>query len=203
MLFNQAITTFDAVIADIERQISELQTKLSEVQSHKQQVLSVEQQWESAIAQLEQAKASTMLVCPELLETGKAGVMAVFNDAIALPHSSDNEPDTLSDTNPVEPEPDTSEAIDVTATSEAFEPDTTESDTQPDTPSDNTTQPRPLASVGSSGFNPSTADLDALKRWGRSHQDDDETRTQGSLTRRATWESAAKQILGRIAVEQQ
>jgi len=44
--------------------------------------------------------------------------------------------------------------------------------------------------------------LDTLKRWVRSHQGDDKTRLQGTLTRRATWEYAAKIILQNLNSQQ-
>ena len=63
---------------------------------------------------------------------------------------------------------------------------------EPDTTHQTGKQP---LSVGSAAFNPSSASLDDIKRYVRSYQDDDTTRHFGTLTRRSTWEHAAKKLL--------
>ena len=200
MLLQNRFNQIDSQIASVESEIAKLQNQLSELQQHRQHLQSVEQACESALTQTETALMMLNHIDPDCIQTFKAAMLAKFDGAIAILPESDTQSDTKSDTesdtvNSIEasePETDTnSEAIDVTAT---------ETDTKPDTPSDTETdtEPRPLASVGSSGFNPSTADLDTLKRWVRSRQTDDKTRLQGSLTRRSTWESAAKSIMASL-----
>lgn len=207
MLLQNRFNQIDSQIASVESEIAKLQNQLSELQQHRQHLQSIEQACESALTQTETALIMLNHIDPDCIQTFKAAMMAKFDGAIAILPESDTQSDTQSDTesdtvNPIEPtDPETdtdSEAIDVTATSEPETP--TETDTKPDTQSDTETdtEPRPLASVGSSGFNPSTADLDTLKRWVRSHQGDDITRKQGTLTRRSTWEYAAKSILSNL-----
>jgi len=201
MLLQNRFNQIDSQINQVESEIAKLQTQLSELQQHRQHLQSVEQACESALTQIDTALMMLNHVDPDCVATFKDAVLVKFDATIAqLPEAPENvnTPD-IQPTNPTEPETDTnSEAIDVTAT---IEPETpTESDTKPDTQSDTKTdtETRPLASVGSSGFNPSTADLDTLKRWVRSHQGDDVTRKQGTLTRRSTWEYAAKAILSNL-----
>jgi len=202
MLLQNRFNQIDSQINQVESEIAKLQTQLSELQQHRQHLQAVEQACESALTQTETALIMLNHVDPDCIQTFKDAMMVKFDaTTIAqLPEAPENEttPD-IQPTNPTEPEPDTnSEAIDVTATTEPETP--TETDTKPDTQSDTETdtETRPLASVGSSGFNPTASDLDTLKRWVRSHQGDDITRKQGTLTRRSTWEHAAKAILSNL-----
>lgn len=204
MLLQNRFNQIDSQIASVESEIAKLQNQLSELQQHRQHLQSVEQACESALTQTETALIMLNHIDPDCISTFKTAMMAKFDGvAIAQLPESDTESDTVNPIEPTEPETDTnSEAIDVTATTEAET--LPETDTKPDTQSDTETdtEPRPLASVGSSGFNPSTADLDILKRWVRSHQGDDVTRKQGTLTRRSTWEHAAKIILNNLKPQQ-
>ena len=208
MLLQNRFNQIDSQIASVDSQIAKLQAQLSELQQHRQHLQSVEQACESALTQIDTALMMLNHIDPDCVATFKDAVLAKFDGvAIAILPESDTQSDTQSDTesdtvNPIEPtEPETdtdSEAIDVTATTETET--LPETDTKPDTQSDTgtDTEPRPLASVGSSGFNPTASDLDTLKRWVRSHQGDDKTRQQGTLTRRSTWEHAAKSILSNL-----
>lgn len=207
MLLQNRFNQIDSQIASVESEIAKLQAQLSELQQHRQHLQSVEQACESALTQIDTALMMLNHIDPDCVATFKDAVLVKFDGAIAILPESDTQSDTQSDTgtdtiNPIEPtEPETdtnSEAIDVTATTEPETP--TETDTKPDTQSDTETdtETRPLASVGSSGFNPTASDLDTLKRWVRSHQGDDITRKQGTLTRRSTWEHAAKAILSNL-----
>ncbi|MFM6213757.1 hypothetical protein [Planktothrix sp.] len=194
MLLQNRFNQIDSQIASVDSQIAKLQAQLSELQQHRQHLQSVEQACESALTQIDTALMMLNHVDPDCVATFKDAVLAKFDGAIAtLPEAPEIVNPTESEPiNPTEPEPNT-------ITVEATETDN-QSDNQSDTPSDTETdtEPRPLASVGSSGFNPSTADLDILKRWVRSHQGDDVTRKQGTLTRRSTWEHAAKSILSNL-----
>ncbi|MBE9144901.1 hypothetical protein [Planktothrix mougeotii] len=198
MLFTQHINSLTTSVSNIQNQIDELEVQLKELRNNKanleaelQTVLTLEGAAESALSQSQSfINAAESLGRYDLIETFWTALDSLQNGAIAiLPETPETVNQTESEpTNPTEPEPN---AITV----EATEPDN-QSDNQSDTQSESQSdiEPRPLASVGSSGFNPSTADLDTLKRWVRSYQDDNKTRQQGSLTRRSTWEHAAKSI---------
>lgn len=194
MLLQNRFNQIDSQIASVESEIAKFQAQLSELQQHRQHLQSVEQACESALTQIDTALMMLNHIDPDCIQIFKAAMMAKFDGAIAtLPEAPEIVNQTESEPiNPTEPEPNT-------ITVEATETDN-QSDNQSDTPSDTETDTeiRPLASVGSSGFNPSTADLDILKRWVRSHQGDDVTRKQGTLTRRSTWEHAAKSILSNL-----
>jgi hypothetical protein len=191
MLFTQHINTLTASVDGIQAQIESLEAQLRTLRSHKaefeaelQQILTLEGAAESALNQ-----SQMFITAAESL--GRTDLIETFWDAMdsmqspvnhQLPESTPDTDTTESEPiNPVEPDTDdTDSPIDVTAT----EPDTTPE-----------SEPRPLASVGCAVFDPLTADFDNLKAWVRSHQTDDTTRLQGTLTRRATWEHAAKLIL--------
>ena len=126
----------------------------------------------------------------DLITTFWDAMDAMKGYAIAqLPESPENI--TTTEPEPVNPiQPDTNPAQTDIITVEATEPDT--NPIEPDTKHQNGKQP---LSVGSAVFNPSNASLDDLKRYVRSYQDDDNTRHFGTLTRRSTWETAAKKLL--------
>ena len=187
MLLTNRFNQIDSQINQVESEIAKLQNQLSELQQHRQHLQAVEQACESALIQTETALAMLNHIDPECVGTFKAAMLAKFDGAIAaLPEVTDTDTDTDTDTAPT-PAPDTDSPIDVTAT----EPDTTPE-----------LEPRPLASVGCAVFDPLTADFDNLKAWVRSHQGDDKTRLQGTLTRRTTWEYAAKIILQNLNSQQ-
>ena len=189
MLLTNRFNQIDSQINQVESDIAKLQNQLSELQQHRQHLQAVEQACESALTQTETALMMLNHIDPDCVQTFKTAMLAKFEGAIAtLPEATDSDTDT--DTTPA-PAPDTDSPIDVTAT---------DTDTDTDTKTD--TEPRPLASVGSAGFSPSGNDLDTLKRWVRSHQGDDKTRLQGTLTRRSTWEHAAKIILQNLNSQQ-
>lgn len=189
MLLQNRFNQIDNQIATVESEIAKLQAQLSELQNHRQHLQSVEQACESALAQVDTALMMLNHVDPECVATFKDALTAKFNGAIATLTEAPTDIEAPSE--PIEPEP--SDTIDITAT-EASEPDpeVTDPETEDTEPSE------PFASVGAAGFNPMTADFDALKRWVRSHQGDDTTRKQGSLNRRTTWKAAAKAIMTRI-----
>lgn len=179
MLLTNRFNQIDSQINQVESDIANLQAQLSELQQHRQHLQSVEQACESALTQTETALMMLNHIDPDCVQTFKAAMLAKFDGIIPqLPEATDTD---TTESEPITPtEPDTDSPIDVTAT----EPDTTPE-----------SEPRPLASVGCAVFDPLTADFDNLKAWVRSHQGDDKTRLQGTLTRRTTWEYAAKIIL--------
>lgn len=199
MLFTQHINSLTASVSNIQTQIDDLEAQLKELRNNKanleaelQQVLTLEGAAESALSQSQSfINAAESLGRYDLIETFWSALDTMQHGAIAiLPEAPETVNQTESEPiNPTEPEPNT---ITVEATETDNQSDN-QSDTQSGSQSD--TEPRPLVSVGSAAFNPSTADLDILKRWVRSHQTDNKTRQQGSLTRRSTWEHAAKAIL--------
>ena len=179
MLLTNRFNQIDTQINQVESDIAKLQNQLSELQQHRQHLQAVEQACESALTQTETALMMLNHIDPDCVQTFKAAMLAKFDGAIAaLPEVTDTDTDTAPT-----PATDTDSPIDVTATP------ATDTDTATDT------EPRPLASVGCAVFDPLTADFDNLKAWVRSHQGDDKTRLQGTLTRRTTWEYAAKIIL--------
>ena len=180
MLLQNRFNQIDTQINQVESDIAKLQNQLSELQQHRQHLQAVEQACESALTQTETALMMLNHIDPDCVQTFKAAMLAKFDGTI--PQLPESTPDTdTPESEPITPtEPDTDSPIDVTAT----EPDTTPE-----------SEPRTLASVGSAAFNPSEASMDDLKAWVRSHQTDDTTRLQGTLTRRSTWEHAAKLIL--------
>jgi hypothetical protein len=153
--------------------------------------LTLEGAAESAINQAQSfLNAADSMGRTDLITTFWDAMDAMKGYAIAqLPESP--EPITTPEPEPVNPiEPDTTPAQTDTITVEATEPDT--NPIEPDTNHPNGKQP---LSVGSAAFDPSQASLDELKRYVRSYQDDDNTRHFGTLTRRTTWETAAKKLL--------
>lgn len=183
MLLQNRFNQIDSQIISVESEIANLQTQLSELQQHRQHLQSVEQACESALTQIDTALAMLNHVDPDCIQTFKAAMMAKFDTTIAtLPEAFDT--DSTPESEPVNPiEPDTY-TITVESIPEAIETETTQE-----------SEPRPLTSVGSAAFNPSTADFDSLKAWVRSHQGDDTTRQYGTLTRRSTWEVVARKLL--------
>ena len=189
MLLQHRFNQVDSQIVSVESQIRDLQEQLSQLQQHRQHLQSVEQACESALAQIDTALMMLNHVDPECVPTFKDAVMAKFNDAIAtLPEATDPTPEPDTAPEPTEPEP--TDAIDVEVTTE---PEAEEAEPTPEPQNG-----KQLASVGAAGFDPLTADLDTLKRWVRQRQQDGETKQQGSLTRRATWEAAANKLLAMI-----
>lgn len=190
MLFTQHINALTASVNGIQNQIEDLEAQLKALRSDKaaleselQQVLTLEGAAESALSQSQSfINAAESLGRNDLIDTFWTALDSLRNGAIAtLPEAPETE--TTPEPEPVNPvEPDT-DTITVESIPEA------ETDSTPES------EPRVLASVGSAAFNPSTADFDSLKAWVRSHQGDDVTRQQGTLTRRSTWEYAAKAIL--------
>lgn len=187
MLLTNRFNQIDSQINQVESEIAKLQNQLSELQQHRQHLQAVEQACESALIQTETALAMLNHIDPDCVQTFKAAMLAKFDGAIAaLPEVTDTDTDT--DTAPT-PAPDTDSPIDVTAT-------------EPDTDTATATEPRPLASVGSAAFNPSEASMDDLKRYVRGHWNDEQTKRQGTLTRRSTWEHSAKIILQNLNSQQ-
>lgn len=170
MLFTQHINALTASVDGIQSQIESLESQLRTLRSHKAGFESELQQ----ILTLEGAAESAINQAQSFLNAadsmGRTDLIETFWESMDAMQS----PVTYQ--LPESPEPDT---------------DTPES--EPDTTPES--EPRNLASVGCAVFNPSTADFDNLKAWVRSHQGDDKTRLQGTLTRRTTWEYAAKLIL--------
>jgi len=202
MLFTQHTDRLTASINGIQSHIDELENQLkalrndkSGLESELQTVLTLEGAAESAINQAQSfLNAADSMGRTDLIATFWDAMDAMKGYAIAqLPESP--EPITTPEPEPINPiEPDTNPAQTDTITVEATEPDTIP-DTNPietDTNHQNGKQP---LSVGSAVFNPSNASLDDLKRYVRSYQDDDKTRHFGTLTRRTTWETAAKKLL--------
>ena len=206
MLFTQHTDRLTASIMGIQSHIDELENQLKALRSDKssleselQTVLTLEGAAESAINQAQSfINAANSLGRDDLIATFWDAMDAMQKGAIAqLPESP--EPITTPEPEPIDPtQPDTNPAQTDIITVEATEPDTipdTIPDTnpvEPDTTHQNGKQP---LSVGSAVFNPSSASLDGLKRYVRSYQDDDTTRHFGTLTRRSTWEHAAKKLL--------
>ena len=206
MLLQNRFNQIDSRIISVETEISNLQAQLSELQQHRQHLQSVEQACESALTQTETALMMLNHVDPDCIQTFKDAMMAKFDATIAqLPEAPENDATPESEpTNPTEPEPNaitveatepTEQEPDTVPGTNPVEPDTLP-DTLPDTVPDTTPQngKQPL-SVGSAAFNPSEATLDDLKRYVRTYQDDDTTRQYGTLTRRSTWEVVARKLL--------
>jgi hypothetical protein len=198
MLFTQHTDRLTASINGIQSHIDELENQLKALRSDKsgleselQTVLTLEGAAESAINQAQSfLNAADSMGRTDLITTFWDAMDAMKGYAIAqLPESPENI--TTTEPEPVNPiQPDTNPAQTDIITVEATEPDTNPID--PDTKHQNGKQP---LSVGSAVFNPSNASLDDLKRYVRSYQDDDNTRHFGTLTRRSTWETAAKKLL--------
>ena len=209
MLFTQHTDRLTASINGIQSHIDTLEAQLKALRNDKtnleaqlQTVLTLEGAAESAINQAQSfINAADSLGRTDLIATFWDAMDAMQKGAIAqLPESPEPvttpEPEPVNpiepDTNPIQP--DTNPAQTDIITVEATEPDTIP-DTNPIEPdTTHQTGKQPL-SVGSAVFNPSTASLDGLKRYVRSYQDDDTTRHFGTLTRRSTWEHAAKKLL--------
>lgn len=219
MLFTQHIERLTASVVGIQTQIDELEAILkglrndkSSLEAELQQILTLEGAAESAINQAQMfINAANSLGRNDLINTFWTALDGLKNPNIAqLPEApeTDSTPD-IQPTNPVEPDNNPVQAdtitVEVTEATEQ-EPDTvpdtnpvepdTLPDTLPDTVPDTTPQngKQPL-SVGSAAFNPSDATLDDLKRYVRGYWEDDTTRQYGTLTRRSTWETAAKKLL--------
>lgn len=218
MLFTQHVNSLTASVVGIQTQIDDLEAQLKALRNDKatleaelQTVLTLEGAAESAINQAQSfINAANSLGRNDLIDTFWTAMDSLRNAAIAkLPEAPENDstPD-IQPTNPVEPDnnPVQADTITVEATEATEqEPDTVpgnnpvEPDTLPDTnPVEPGTEPQngkqPL-SVGSAAFNPSEATLDDLKRYVRGYWEDDTTRQYGTLTRRSTWETAAKKLL--------
>jgi hypothetical protein len=198
MLFTQhtdrltvSINGIQSHIDELENQLKALRSDKSSLESELQTVLTLEGAAESAINQAQSfLNAADSMGRTDLIATFWDAMDAMKGYAIAqLPQSP--EPITTPEPEPLNPiEPDTTPAQTDTITVEATEPDT--NPIEPDTKHQNGKQP---LSVGSAAFNPNQASLDELKRYVRSYQDDDNTRHFGTLTRRSTWETAAKKLL--------
>jgi uncharacterized phage infection (PIP) family protein YhgE len=198
MLFTQHTDRLTASINGIQSHIDELENQLKALRSDKssleselQTVLTLEGAAESAINQAQSfLNAADSMGRTDLIATFWDAMDAMKGYAIAqLPQSPENI--TTTEPEPVNPiQPDTNPAQTDIITVEATEPDT--NPVKPDTTHQNGKQP---LSVGSAAFDPSQASLDDLKRYVRSYQDDDNTRHFGTLTRRSTWETAAKKLL--------
>ncbi|MBE9144926.1 hypothetical protein [Planktothrix mougeotii] len=219
MLFAQHAQQLQSGISSIQTRIDELEAQLKALRNDKatleaelQTVLTLEGAAESALNQAQSfINAAESLNRNDLINTFWTALDSLRNAAIAkLPEAPENEttPD-IQPTNPIEPDNNPVQAdtitVEVTEATEQ-EPDTvpdtnpvepdTLPDTLPDTVPDTTPQngKHPL-SVGSAAFNPSDATLDDLKRYVRGYWEDDTTRQYGTLTRRSTWETAAKKLL--------
>lgn len=216
MLFTQHTERLTASIVGIQTQIDELEALLKGLRNDKtnleaelQTVLTLEGAAESAINQAQSfVNAAESLNRDDLIETFWQAMDAMKNGAIAkLPEAPETDSTPESDpVNPIEPDnnPVQADTITVEATeatpdslpdTDPVEPDTlpdTLPDTVPDTNPQNGKQP---LSVGSAAFDPNQATLDDIKRYVRTYQDDDVTRQYGTLTRRSTWEVAAKKLL--------
>jgi hypothetical protein len=204
MLFTQHINALTASVDGIQSQIESLESQLRTLRSHKagfeselQQILTLEGAAESALNQSQMfVNAAESLGRTDLIETFWESMDAMQSPVTyQLPESPEPDTDTPKPEpiNPIEPDTDDTDTITVDPILESPEPDTDTPESEPDTTPES--EPRNLASVGCAVFNPSTADFDNLKAWVRSHQGDDKTRLQGTLTRRTTWEYAAKLIL--------
>lgn len=195
MLFTQHTDRLTASINGIQSHIDELEAQLKALRNDKttleaelQTVLTLEGAAESAINQAQSfLNAADSLNRTDLIKTFWTAMDSMQSPiTYQLPESP--EPITTPEPEPINPiEPDTNPAQTDIITVEATEPDTI-----PDTNNQNGKQP---LSVGSAAFNPSQASLDDLKRYVRSYQDDNTTRHFGTLTRRTTWETAAKTLL--------
>ncbi|MFM6191330.1 hypothetical protein [Planktothrix sp.] len=212
MLFTQHTERLTASVVGIQTQIDELEAILkglrndkSSLEAELQQILTLEGAAESAINQAQMfINAADSLNRDDLITTFWQAMDAMKNGAIAKLPETTPENETTPDiqpTNPIEPDnnPVQADTITVEATEATEqEPDTVpdtnpvEPDTLPDTEPQNGKQP---LSVGSAAFNPSEASLDDLKRYVRGYWEDDTTRQYGTLTRRSTWETAAKKLL--------
>lgn len=202
MLFTQhtdrltdSINGIQSHIDTLEAQLKALRSDKSSLESELQTVLTLEGAAESAINQAQSfINAADSLNRTDLIATFWDAMDAMKGYAIAqLPESP--EPVTTPEPEPVNPiEPDTNTVQPDIITVEATETDTIP-DTNPVEPDTNHQNGKQPLSVGSAVFNPSTASLDDLKRYVRSYQDDDTTRHSGTLTRRSTWEHAAKKLL--------
>ena len=202
MLFTQHTDRLTASINGIQSHIDTLEAQLKALRNDKtaleselQTVLTLEGAAESAINQAQSfLNAADSLNRTDLIATFWDAMDSMKTGAIAqLPESP--EPITTPEPEPLNPiEPDTNPAQTDTITVEVTEPDTIPdtNPVEPDTIHQNGKQP---LSVGSAVFNPSNASLDDLKRYVRSYQDDNTTRHFGTLTRRSTWETAAKTLL--------
>jgi len=202
MLFTQHTDRLTASIVGIQSHIDTLEAQLKALRNDKtnleaelQTVLTLEGAAESAINQAQSfINAADSLGRTDLIATFWDAMDAMKGYAIAqLPESP--EPVTTPEPEPVNPiEPDTNTVQPDVITVEATETDTIP-DTNPVEPDTNHQNGKQPLSGGSAVFNPSTASLDGLKRYVRSYQDDDTTRHFGTLTRRSTWEHAAKKLL--------
>ena len=202
MLFTQHTDRLTASINGIQSRIDELEAILKGLRNDKtnleaelQTVLTLEGAAESAINQAQSfLNAADSLDRADLIATFWQAMDAMQKGAIAkLPQSP--EPITTPEPEPIDPiQPDTNPAQTDIITVEATEPDTIP-DTNPVEPDTNHQNGKQPLSVGSAAFNPSSASLDDIKRYVRSYQDDNTTRHFGTLTRRSTWEHAAKKLL--------
>ena len=202
MLFTQHTDRLTASINGIQSRIDELEAILKGLRNDKtnleaelQPVLTLEGAAESAINQAQSfLNAADSLDRADLIATFWQAMDAMQKGAIAkLPQSP--EPITTPEPEPIDPiQPDTNPAQTDIITVEATEPDTIP-DTNPVEPDTNHQNGKQPLSVGSAAFNPSSASLDDIKRYVRSYQDDNTTRHFGTLTRRSTWEHAAKKLL--------
>jgi hypothetical protein len=202
MLFTQHTDCLTASINGIQSHIDELEAQLKALRNNKtaleaelQTVLTLEGAAESAINQAQSfINAADSLDRTDLIATFWDAMDAMKGYAIAqLPESP--EPVTTPEPEPVNPiEPDTNTVQPDVITVEATETDTIP-DTNPVEPDTNHQNGKQPLSVGSAVFNPSSASLDDIKRYVRFYQDDNTTRHFGTLTRRSTWEHAAKKLL--------
>ena len=203
MLFTQHTDRLTASIVGIQSHIDTLEAQLKALRNDKtnleaelQTVLTLEGAAESAINQAQSfLNAADSMGRTDLIETFWESMDAMQSPVTyQLPESPEPDTDTPKPEpiNPIEPDTDDTDTITVDPIPESPEPDTDTPESEPDTTPES--EPRNLA-VECAVFNPSTADFDNLKAWVRSHQGDDKTRLQGTLTRRTTWEYAAKLIL--------
>ncbi|MGL4378601.1 MAG: hypothetical protein ACRCT1_19335 [Microcoleaceae cyanobacterium] len=206
MLFTQHINTLNSGISNIQTQIDELESQLRTLRSHKaefeselQQILTLEGAAESALNQSQMfINAAESLGRTDLIQTFWDAMDAMQSPiTYQLPEATDTPESEPSE--PITPtEPDTDSPIEVTV-APSSDDNLPYSDILGDlSPSPDTTpesNPRTLASGECAAFNPSEASMDDLKRYVRGHWNDEQTKRQGSLTRRTTWEAAANQIL--------
>lgn len=202
MLFTQHINTLNSGISSIQSRIDELEALLKGLRNDKatleaelQTVLTLEGAAESALSQSQSfINAAESLGRTDLIETFWQAMDAMKNGAIAKLPETTPENETTPEPEPT-PEPqnptDDDDAITVEVTDTDFTPEPEPTPTPTPTPtSEHEHQPQ---SVGSA-FNTKDATLEEIKAYVRSHQSDDKTKTQGSLTRKSTWVMAAKQI---------
>lgn len=208
MLFIQHVNSLTASVVGIQSQIDDLEAQLKALRNNKanleaelQTVLTLEGAAESAINQAQSfVNAAESLNRTDLIKTFWTALDSLRNGAIAqLPEAPETKSTPESEpVNPIEPDNNPVQAdtitVEVTEATPDTEPDTNpiEPDTLPDTTPQNGKQP---LSVGSAAFNPSEASMDDLKRYVRGYWEDDTTRQYGTLTRRSTWETAAKKLL--------